>query len=85
MKRLVETDAGGFDACLDTRIVVFCGLYIYAGVLVGVEVDHIELDQPKLVYETGELNAGEWKDAQGLPSPWRVMRNGIESWGPSKC
>ena len=85
MKRIIETEDGGFITLLGEKIVLFCGVYIYTGVLKGVNDDHLELTDPKLVYETGELATGDWKDAQPLPSPWRVMRRAIESWGPSKC
>jgi len=85
MKRVVETDDGGMDAMLGEKICVFCGVYIYTGTLAGVNANHIELDEPKLVYETGKLSSGAWKDAQALPSPWRVMIAGIESWGAAKC
>ena len=86
MKRIVESDeVSGFDAMLGEKIVVICGIYIYTGVLSGVNSDHIELSDAKIVYETGELTAGAWKDAQSLLSPYRVMLQGIESWGPAKC
>ena len=85
MKRIMETDDGGFEAVLGEKVTFFCGIYIYTGKLVGVNTDHLELIDPKLVYETGELTSSSWKDAQDLPSPWRVMRQGIESWGPAKC
>lgn len=85
MKRIVETSDGGFEALLDENICLFCGVYIYTGVLTGVNDDHLELSSPKMVYETGNLTAGDWKDAQDLPSPWRVMRQAIESWGRAKC
>jgi len=85
MKRLVKTEDGGFDEMIGEKIALFCGVYIYTGKLVGVNGDHVELTDAKLVYETGELASGEWKDAQALPSPWRVMKQGIEAWGKSKC
>ena len=86
MKRIVESDeVSGFDAMLGEKIVVICGIYIYAGVLSGVNSDHIELSDAKIVYETGEWTDGAWKDAQSLLSPYRVMLQGIESWGPAKC
>ena len=86
MKRVVEIEnEGGFESMLGEKITLFCGVYIYTGVLAGVNNDHLELTSPKLVYETGELASGGWKDAQSLPSPWRVMQQGIESWGPAKC
>ena len=86
MKRIIETqDDGGFDALLGEKITLFCTIYIYTGTLAGVNADHLELKDAKLVYETGELASGSWKDAQALPSPWRVMKASIESWGAAKC
>ena len=85
MKRLIETEDGGLDAMLGENVCLFCGVYIYTGTLSGVNTDHLELTSPQLVYETGDLTSGDWKNAQPLPSPWRVMRAGIESWGPAKC
>ena len=85
MQRIIETDDGGLIALLGEQVTLFCGVYIYTGKLVGVNADHVELTSPKLVYETGPLAVGPWKDAQDLPSPWRVMRQSIESWGPAKC
>jgi hypothetical protein len=85
MKRIVETAEGGFEAMLGEKIVLFCGVYIYTGTLVGVNDDHLELQDPKLVYETGSLTNGEWQNAQKLPGIWRVMRGGVESWGTAKC
>ena len=85
MKRIVETEDGGFDAMLGEKICLFCGVYFYTGKLAGVNKDHLELEDPKLVYETGELSKNDWSDAQDLPNPWRVMKQSIESWGAAKC
>ena len=85
MRRVIETDEGGFAAMLGEKITLYCGVYIYTGKLTGVNDDHLELEDPKLVYETGELAGGGWTDAQVLPSPHRVMLQAIESWGPAKC
>jgi len=85
MKRIIETNDGGFDGMIGEKVCLFCGVYIYAGKLVGVNDNHLELDDAKLVYETGELATGDWTDAQLLPSRWRVMIQGIESWGAAKC
>lgn len=85
MKRIVESDeVSGFESVLGERIEVWCGVYIYTGILSGVNEDHIELTEPYVVYETGELTAPRYKDAQRCASPRRVMRQAIESWGPSK-
>ena len=85
MKRIVETsETSGFEAALGEKVIILCGVYHYAGVLAGVNEDHLELSDPKLVYETGPWDADAWQDAQALPSPWRVMRDAVESWGPGK-
>ena len=85
MKRVIETEDSGFVTVLGTKIALFCGIYIYTGVLAGVNDDHLELKDPKIVYETGELDKGDWTNAQSLPDGWCVMIQAIESWGPAKC
>jgi hypothetical protein len=84
MKRIVETSDGGFEALLGESIQVWCMVYIYSGTLAGVNDDHIELSDASVVYETGELGASSWKDAQGVDGTLRVMKSAIESWGPGK-
>ena len=87
MKRVMTTtdDFSDLDTMLGEKVTLIGGVYIYTGVLSGVSDVHVKLDDPKLVYETGPLMDSEWKDAQSLPSPWRVMLANIESWGPAKC
>jgi hypothetical protein len=85
MKRLIETAGDGMESHLEEKVTLFCINYIYTGVLSGVNDADVELIDAKIVYETGELNSGEWKDAQLLPSPWNVRTAAIESWGKAKC
>ena len=86
MRRMIESDElSGFEGMLGKKVCLFCGVYIYTGVLSGVDEDHLELTSPKIVYETGSLINDCWTDAQPLPDPWYVMRQGIESWGLAKC
>ena len=85
MRRVIETDeVSGFEVMLGKSVYLICGIYIYAGVLSGVNIDHLELTDPKLVYETGPWDDVDWKDAQQLPSPHWVMRDHVESWGLGK-
>ncbi len=85
MKRIVEaSELTGFEAMLGESIIILSGVYHYSGIVAGVNEDHLELSDPKLVYETGVWSDKNWKDAQPLPSPWRVMLQSIESWGPGK-
>ena len=85
MKRLVETSGEGLEAHLGQKVCLFGLVYIYTGVLSGVNEADVKLTDPQLVYETGELASGEWQNAQPLPSPWFVRTAAIESWGPAKC
>jgi len=85
MQRIIEVKDGGLQSMLGKKITLFCMIYIYTGKLIGVSEDHVELESPLLVYETGELAVGCWEDAQKLPGVHRVMRAAIESWGPAKC
>lgn len=75
----------GFDAVIGEKICVYCCIYIYTGVLTHVNGDFIELNDAKIVYETGELDSEPWRDAQKLLNPHRIMIHSIESWGPAKC
>ena len=87
MKRIIETNDGGFDAMMESgkNVLLICGGFFYAGKLVGVNDDHVELDNAVKVFETGPLDSGPWEDAQALPGRWRVMKASIESWGEAKC
>ena len=82
MKVLVEeVSKEGLEALLGKNITLFCGVYIYTGKLVGVNQTCVKLDNPYIVYETGELLSDKWKDAQVLKSPWYVQCQAIESFG----
>ncbi len=85
MKPLVDSKGDGLVAHLGEKVTLFGMVYIYTGTLSSVNDSDVELTDAKLVYETGELNSGEWNDAQALPSPWSVRLSAIESWGRAKC
>jgi len=70
-----------FDSLLGKTITVFCAIYIYTGKLVENNKESIKLENPKIVYETGEFNKPEWKDAQALPHDFYIMKGMIESFG----
>lgn len=85
MKRIVEEKTEGeFDGMLGESIVLLCMNYIYTGIVKGVNSTHVELGEAKLVYETGNWDADDWKDAQQLPCLWRVRIDAVESWGAGK-
>lgn len=85
MKLIVkETEGEGLEAFLGKRVTLFCMNYIYTGDLVGVNESCVKLSNAAIVYETGELKSGTWKDAQALPQDWYVQIGAIESFGVLK-
>lgn len=81
MKKLViEEEHEGFDLLLGEWVEVWCLNYIYAGKLVGVNDSFIKLKPAFVVYETGELTASNYKDAQQHPGSRYLNRATIESW-----
>lgn len=82
--KVIEVDGEGLEAFLGKRITLFCDTYIYTGDLVGVNGNFVKLENAQLVYETGPLTSGLWKDAQQLPTPWYVFSSKVESFGIMK-
>lgn len=85
MKKLIEeVEDDGFTPYLGETITLFCMNYIYTGKLVGTNSRFVELEAPKIVYETGAFNLKDWKDAQELPHKIRVRTASIEAYGKVK-
>lgn len=66
------------------RMTIWCVNFIYTGTLAEIHADCVKLDDPSVVYETGGLTEGTWKDAQELPDSIYVMRAAIECFGIMK-
>ena len=83
MKKLVKVQeivGEGLVGLMGERVTLFCVNYIYTGMLSGVNDSCVELTDAAIVYETGELNTKDWKDAQSLPHPLYVMLSAVESF-----
>lgn len=87
MQILVETKEvkeEGFLSLLGKNVEVFCGIYIYAGKLVGVNTTCVKLANPHIVYETGNFVDKKYKDAQHMGREFHYISAGfIESFGES--
>lgn len=87
MKVLVETkevEKEGFLSLLGKNVEIFCGVYIYAGKLVGVNDSCVKLANPHLVYETGPFLDKKYKDAQPMGREFHyIAATLIESFGES--
>ena len=86
MRKLVEEVSGeGLEKLLGERVLLMCANYFYTGKLVGVNLDCVLLEDPAIVYETGEWSLKSFKDEQRLHvKQWYVQRTAIESFGVSK-
>lgn len=86
MKKVVEVQevsGEGLLALLNENVLLLCSSYFYAGKLIGVNDTCVLLENAQIVYETGELSAKTYKDAQKLPGPWYIQLSHIESYGVS--
>ena len=64
----------------DKNVIVMASNYIYYGTLEEVCIDRITLNNPSIIYETGEWSASEWKDIQKLPTNRiHIERSAVES------
>lgn len=83
MKMIVEhNESEGLESLLGEVVTVFAASWIYTGKLVGVNTTCIKLENPSIVYETGNFAQKQWKDAQKLPHKFFYIQTGmIESFG----
>lgn len=80
---LVEVENEGFISLLGKQVEIRCNVYIYTGILVGVNQTCVKLDNAAIVYETGPLTDVKYKDAQKLGDGQYVQTGLVESFGPS--
>ena len=75
----------GLPELLGREVILFCGIYIYAGRLSAIGDTALKLESAVIVYDTGPLLDPAWSDAQRLPGPhWWVSIAAIESFGAGK-
>lgn len=88
MKKLVETievEGEGLEGLLGKKITLFCANYFYTGKLIGVNKSCVLLEDPAIVYETGDFSNKEYTNCQPLHvKVWYVQNEAIESFGELK-
>ena len=86
MKKLIEIDeTEGFQKLMGEKVTLMCNAYFYTGKLIGVNTDCVLLQDPAIIYETGEWSSKDWSDAQKLPTDALYVQIGhIESFGVLK-
>ena len=80
----MKARAAGLAAYAGKTITLYCLNYIYTGKVVSVTSEEVELTDACIVYETGELKAQKFANAQELPSSHSVRISAIESYGAGK-
>jgi hypothetical protein len=77
--------AVGLDALLGEEVLLICSAYFYTGKLTGVNDTFVQLDDPAIVYETGNWNSKGYTNQEKLHTKrFFVQRAAIESFGISK-
>lgn len=86
MLKMIEEKGEGLLGLMGEQVILFCANYFYAGKLVGVNKTQVMLEDPSVVYETGEFSAAKWKDAQKLHVPVLYVRiPAIEAYAKGKA
>jgi hypothetical protein len=81
MKKIIETTCSiGLDSLLGEEVLLLCANYFYAGELIAVNGEAVELKDASIVYETGEWSAKSWKDAQKVGGSIFVRTQSIEAY-----
>jgi len=72
----------GLTSLLGQQVTLMCANYFYTGKLIGVDKTCVKLEDPAIVYETGEWTLKSYKDEQKLNCKfWYVRLSAIESFG----
>jgi hypothetical protein len=79
---VIEVENEGFISLLGQQVEIRCNVYIYAGILVGVNQTCVKLDKAVIVYETGPFSDTNYKDAQSIGDGQYISLGLIESFGP---
>ncbi len=80
---VVEVEDEGLVSLLGETVTIFCN-YFYTGKLVGVNDTCILLENPSIIYETGDWSSATWSDSQKLPNDIYIQMSSIESFGVMK-
>ena len=88
MKKLVtttEVEGAGLVSLMGERVLLMCANYFYTGKLTGVNDSFVELEDPAIVYETGEWSNKKYTSEQSLHcKTFYVQPHAIEAFGVSK-
>ena len=78
--QVVEVENEGFASMLGHQVEIISNVYIYTGIVAGVNDVWVKLDNAAIVYETGSVTDGSYKDYQNMPTPLYVTFSSMESF-----
>ena len=86
MKVLIKEASGeGLESLMGKKVLLMCASYFYTGLLVGVNETCVKLQDPAIVYDTGEWSKKQWADSQSMNMDhFYIQTSFIESFGESK-
>ena len=85
MKKIIEVSNEGLEALMGQQVLLLCSTYFYTGKLVGVNKKFVLLQNPSIVYSTGDFKTKGYSDAQELHTKeFYIMIHAIEAFGISK-
>ena len=71
-----------FSDFLNKQIVLFCCRYVYTGKLIEEKENSLVLENPHIIYETGDFKDSGFSDCQSLNcKKWSLSKQSIESYG----
>ena len=78
--QVVEVENEGFAGMLGQQVEIISNVYIYTGIVAGVNDAWVKLDKAAIVYETGSVSDTSYKDYQCMPTPLYVTFSSMESF-----
>lgn len=75
-----EVQNEGFTGMLGQQVEITSNVYIYTGVVAGVNDLWVKLEDAAIVYETGLITDTSYKDFQNSPTPIYVTFASMESF-----
>ena len=82
---IIDVENEGLISLLGETITLMCMNYTYTGKLTGVNNTCVLLENPAIVFETGDFSDDSWKDVQRLPhKEFYVQLSAVESFGVMK-
>jgi len=78
---LVESNETALESLAGEVVTFYCVNYFYSGKLVGINDTCVELENPRVIFDTGSYKEKNWKVAEKLPNNIFVQLSAVEMFG----